>query len=135
MKGLRSIAVTGAAGRIGRVICAEARKRNIDVVGIDAIRSDGVFQADVRDTNQLSRLLEGVDCVFHCAGLHAPHVGLQSDDTFKSINIDGTASVLRAVEIAGTGRFVLTSTTAIYGGGSAIGLAPGRNGLHHPHCN
>ncbi|QHQ35419.1 NAD-dependent epimerase/dehydratase family protein [Algicella marina] len=119
MKGLRSIAVTGAAGRIGRAICNEARRNDIHVVGIDAIPCDGIVKADVRDTNQLSRLFEGAECVFHCAGLHAPHVGLQSEDTFKSINIDGTASVLRAAETAGTDRFVLTSTTAVYGGGAA----------------
>jgi nucleoside-diphosphate-sugar epimerase len=80
MKGLRSIAVTGAAGRIGRAICTEASRNGINVVGIDAILHAEVIQADVRDTNRLSRLFEGVDCVFHCAGLHAPHVGLQPED-------------------------------------------------------
>ncbi|MDA7949773.1 MAG: NAD(P)-dependent oxidoreductase, partial [Hyphomicrobiaceae bacterium] len=118
---LRSIAVTGSAGRVGSGICTLARRQGLRVVGLDK-RPDAVsIKADIREHHALAKHFEGVDCVIHCAGLHAPHVGVASDDAFRAINVDGTASVLRAIAIASVPRIVLTSSTALLGGGSDPG--------------
>jgi nucleoside-diphosphate-sugar epimerase len=61
------------------------------------------------------RAVQGVDAVIHTAALHAPHVGLVPDAVFQQINVDATAHLLQAAREAGARRFVLTSTTALYG--------------------
>jgi len=53
--------------------------------------------------------------VVHVAGLHAPHVGCRSEDEFRRINVQGTKILLDAAVRAGIRRFVLTSTTSVYG--------------------
>ena len=121
MPAIRSIAVTGSAGRIGRAICTRARRDGLAVIGIDTVDDEASRIADIRNSDHLTDLFDGIDCVIHCAGLHAPHVGNKSDDAFRSININGTESVLRAIERAGVGRIVLSSSTAVYGGGSPAG--------------
>lgn len=123
---MKRIAVTGGGGRIGRAVRRRAEAAGLDVLGIDVAPDDLIggsrcVVADIRDTVRLAQLFEGVDGVIHCAGLHAPHVGHVPDDAFRSVNIEGTQSVLRAVERAGVPRLVLSSSTAVLGGGSADG--------------
>ncbi|MBS9726928.1 NAD-dependent epimerase/dehydratase family protein, partial [Stutzerimonas stutzeri] len=71
--------------------------------------------ADVTDRQAVARAVQGVDAVIHTAALHAPHVGLVPDAVFQQINVDATAHLLQAAREAGARRFVLTSTTALYG--------------------
>lgn len=116
------IAVTGSAGRIGAAVCRAARARGHAVVGIDRVDGPRVTaKSDVGDGHRLARLFEGVDAVLHCAGLHAPHVGVETDDAFRTVNVGGTASVLRAAVRCEVKRLVLTSSTAVLGGGSEPG--------------
>lgn len=128
---MKRIAVTGGAGRIGRAVLRRARAMSLDVLGIDVVPdlaadstpTIGIRSAtvDIRDTDRLADLFEGIDGVIHCAGLHAPHVGRLSDDAFRSINVEGTESVLHALGRARVPRLVLSSSTALLGGGSAAG--------------
>ena len=113
------VVVTGAAGRIGQALLRQAAADGFVATGFD-VKGAGL-RLDIRDTDALARLCEGADCVFHVAGLHAPHVGQASDEDFRSINVAGTESVLAACKRAGVGRMVLTSTTALFGGGAAPG--------------
>lgn len=113
--------MTGGAGRIGRAIRREAMVAGFETVGVDLIHAEGTITADICDTDRLTRLFEGAHAVVHCAGLHAPHVGREPDDAFHSINVEGTRSVLRAIERAGVTHLVLSSSTAVLGGGSDDG--------------
>lgn len=119
------IVVTGGAGRIGRAIRSAATCAGFDVVGVDLAGGGGTVLADVRDLDAMVRLFEGACGAIHCAGLHAPHIGREDDDAFRSINVGGTESVLRAARRIGVGRIVLSSSTAVLGGGSDEG-APAR---------
>lgn len=119
------ILVTGSTGRVGRAIyvrlCAEHQ-----VVGLDrAPSSTADVVAPLADTERLREALRGVDAVIHTAALHAPQVGLVSDEDFHAVNVAGTAALLRAAQEAGVRRFVFTSTTALYG---AASTPPGRAG-------
>ncbi|WP_220483148.1 NAD(P)-dependent oxidoreductase [Paenibacillus thiaminolyticus] len=60
--------------------------------------------------------LIGGDAVVHTAALHAPHVGILPDAEFERINVHATSRLLELAYDAGVSRFVLTSTTALYGG-------------------
>ncbi|KXF80873.1 NAD-dependent epimerase/dehydratase family protein [Enterovibrio coralii] len=109
------ILVTGSAGRVGRAIYIKLMKSH-DVVGIDSTPcSTADFVGDIRDEVLIGKALEGVDVIVHTAALHAPHVGLMSDDDFESINVNATEKLALAGVKAGIKHFVFTSTTALYG--------------------
>ena len=69
------------------------------------------LQGDIRDRSLLQRALSGVDVVIHAAAA----LPLWSAQDIRSINVDGTAAVLRACAEAGVRRMVNISTTAVYG--------------------
>ena len=109
------ILLTGSSGRIGRAIFGALAAAH-EVVGLD--RSPFATTriiADVTDRRALERAVQGVDAVIHTAALHAPHVGLVPDAVFQQINVEATANLLQLAREAGVQRFVLTSTTALYG--------------------
>jgi nucleoside-diphosphate-sugar epimerase len=105
------ILVTGAAGLIGSAVAALLRERH-DVVGLD--RASGPRIDLVADLRAPLRL-HGFDAVVHVAALHAPHVGVASEDEFRSVNVDATARLIDAALAAGVARFVFTSSTSVYG--------------------
>lgn len=120
----QTLAVTGASGRIGDAIVAAWTHG--PTIGIDRVAGEHTsVLADIRDLDAMTRVFRGCDTVIHAAALHAPHVGIASEIDFRSINVDGTEIVLTAALRAGVRSFILTSSTAVYGGGGAMG-APAR---------
>lgn len=115
--GLPVVAVTGAAGGIGRELTRRlvARDDVRRVVAIDDHRGD-VREAtwrvlDVRDPVLADRLA-GVDVVVHLATDRAP----DHDGTARSnLNVRGTQTVLTAAAAAGVGRVVLCTDAMVYG--------------------
>lgn len=108
--------ITGSAGRIGREIYDLLSARGHSVLGIDRIPSRSTdMVADLRDAEKLKSAFHGADTVFHVGALHAPHVGMVSDEEFRSINVIGTERVIKTAKEAGARSFVFTSTTALYG--------------------
>ena len=106
--------VTGSAGRVGRAIYEMLSARGHSVVGLDRTPSSTTdIVADLRDVSHLKRALYGSDAVFHTGALHAPHVGVVSDEEFRSINVIGTELVIKAARESGARHFVLTSTTCL----------------------
>ena len=109
------ILVTGSAGRVGRAIYIKLMKTH-NVVGIDKTPcSTADYVGDIRDINLLTEAIENVDVIVHTAALHAPHVGLGSDQEFESINIKATERLALLAVKQGVKHFVFTSTTALYG--------------------
>lgn len=119
------VLLTGSSGRVGRAIFVRLCGQH-EVVGFDrspASTTDVV--ASLSDTARLREALQGVEAVIHTAALHAPQVGLVSDEDFHAVNVAGTAALLQLAREAGVRRFVFTSTTALYG---AASTPPGRAG-------
>jgi len=107
--------ITGSSGTIGGAI-AQALPGDTEKIGLDLVPGTlTTHQGDVCDSRLLKRLLPEVDVVFHIAALHAPHVGQRSEADFRRINVDATAALLEAAQAAGVRRFILTSTTSVYG--------------------
>jgi nucleoside-diphosphate-sugar epimerase len=87
-------------------------RRDHEVTGLDVAAGAQVdLVADIRSPPPLA----GFDGVVHVAALHAPHIGLASEADFRAVNVAATARLLDAALAAGVGRFVLTSTTSVYG--------------------
>lgn len=94
--------VTGATGFIGSRLCEDLVRQGIDVRVL--ARNPSAFQSpdhrvrvvsgDLSNRASLDRALEGIDLVFHLAGLTS---AVQVDDYFKT-NAEGTLSLLEAVD-------------------------------------
>lgn len=109
------ILVTGSAGRIGRHIYIHLMRHH-QVVGLDMVPcSTADFVGDLRDRDFVRSALQGVDVIVHAASLHAPHVGLRSDQEFAEINIEATEQLVTMGIELGISHFIYTSTTALYG--------------------
>lgn len=118
------ILVTGSAGRVGRAIYIKLMKTH-DVVGVDKTPCSTVdYVGDIRNIELLTQALNGVDVIVHVAALHAPHVGILSENEFHSINVDATEQLALLGIKRGIKHFLFTSTTALYGNASTpIGVA------------
>jgi dihydroflavonol-4-reductase len=120
--------VTGSTGCLGSNLVAALNERGVDVVGLrwkDAptIAVEDLdlelVAGDVLDIDTLHPAMEGVDWVFHVAGI-ADDWNHWAEQVYRT-NVEGTRNVVQAAWEAGVKRFVYTSSAA------ALGVpAPGR---------
>ena len=103
--------ITGASGFIGSVLLAEllSRGRNVRVLlheNSGELESSGVdcVRGDVRDPASLAAAVDGVESVFHLAGL----ISLSGDlgGRVTATNVAGAENMARAALSAGVRRFV-----------------------------
>ncbi len=107
---------TGSSGpKSGATVASVVASRH-QVVGIDL--HSGSHTCHVRDITAIDNwlpLLEGIDAVVHFAALHAPHRQSHDANAFRDLNVETTRLLLDASRLAGARRFVLASTTSVYG--------------------
>lgn len=126
------VLVTGCAGFIGSHLVEALLERGDEVVGIDCFtgnyarerklanldyaRTWSDFRLVERDLTEgpLRELLEGCSVVFHLAG--EPGVRAARGATYERNNVAATARLLAASRAAGVDRFVLGSSSSVYGG-------------------
>jgi len=111
------ILVTGAAGHIGNVLIRELLSegrpvRALILPGEDISSLDGLDiefeEGNVLDPLSLDRAMEGIDIVFHLAGVISIMPG--HNEWMRKVNVDGTRNVLQAAKKAGVTRLVYTSS-------------------------
>jgi nucleoside-diphosphate-sugar epimerase len=66
-------------------------------------------------------LIRDMDAVVHTAALHVPDLGRATPEQFRRVNVEATRGLLEAALAAGVTRFVLLSTTSVYGCSSRPG--------------
>jgi nucleoside-diphosphate-sugar epimerase len=116
----RLVAVSGGAGFLGLHLSRELLARGDAVRSLDLVPLDdelsamGVeeVQGDVREAGAAARLVDGAEVVVHAAAA-LPIRGAAAE--IRSVNVDGTATVLAAALEAGVRRAVFISSTAVYG--------------------
>jgi len=116
---LRTVAVTGGSGQLGTLVVRRllADPQVGRVISIDRrlpiIASPKLVTAicDVRDL-ELSRHLEGVDAVIHCAFVI---IGGERTAAYRAINVAGSENVFRAAAAAGVSTMVFVSSITAYG--------------------
>jgi NAD+ dependent glucose-6-phosphate dehydrogenase len=106
---LTKIAVTGAAGTIGRALCADLA-RDHEVVAIDL--HDAAVIADVRDQDALERAFAGCETVVHLAGVVSVEA---SWEEVYGTNIGGTYAAFEAARRAGVKRVIFASSNHAVG--------------------
>jgi nucleoside-diphosphate-sugar epimerase len=110
--------VTGGSGYFGsllvqRLVDAGHRVRVLDLNDSDQ-RPAGVelFVGDIRDRSLVGRAVADVDIVFN----NVAQVPLAKDERLlRSVNVDGTDLLLQESMRAGVGKFVHTSSSAVFG--------------------
>lgn len=127
------VLVTGGAGFIGshtliellaqgHEVCVVDNYDNSSPVVLERVRqlSNGALEdheADIRDTARLSEIACAFkpDAVIHFAGLKAVGEGQAKPVDYYDVNVAGTLSLLRAMEAAGCGRIIFSSSATVYG--------------------
>ena len=119
----RIIAVTGAAGHLGRFVvsylmAAGEKVRALLLSGETYVNPDGsksapeIYYGDIRDRADVDALLtrdSGTEMnVIHCAGLIS--IADRRDPRVYDVNVNGTKTLLAAAKDAGVRRFVYVSS-------------------------
>lgn len=118
--------VTGGLGFIGSHVAEELARAGWDVTLLDNAdprahrvaprvpEGMDLWRGDVRE----ARDLEGVDVVFHQAGLVGLGRGATDASEYVDVNVRGTVEILHQAARARVRRVVLASSMAIYGEGA-----------------
>lgn len=134
----RAALVTGAAGFIGSHVCEALLRRGWRVVGLDnfdpfydpslkrrnlaEVTAGGgadfnFIEADIRDGSAMRALFESVrpEAVVHLAARAGVRPSIAEPALYASVNVEGTTNLLEAARLSGCGRFVLASSSSVYG--------------------
>lgn len=114
MKHLRKVAITGAGGKMGRVVSEAFRKAGWRVVGIDRRASQGIVAGDLSDATQINAITEamkGCDAVVNLVGLVDYSA---SREALWNANVQTTKNALAAAKKAAVKRFVHCSSTSVH---------------------
>lgn len=116
-----SILITGASGRLGRVVSQAAVRACLPTVlwnrRLDSsLGSSNQVHADITSTDAADRILSHAraDTVIHLAAITGAHCE-QNLDIAHGTNVIATERLAQAAALAGVTRFVFASTAAVYG--------------------
>ncbi|MEM7659924.1 MAG: NAD(P)-dependent oxidoreductase, partial [Bacteroidota bacterium] len=113
----KAILVTGSSGQLGREVVKQLREAGRNVIGIDLLPgSQTDHSIDIRDQGLVAEICQEADSIIHTAALHGRQVaaGL-ARRPFIEVNITGTFNLLEGALAAGHRRFLLTTSTSVYG--------------------
>ena len=111
------VLVTGAAGFLGTALVPhllETGRHHVTALDrrpLPAYAGARTVRGDIRDRELADALLAGTDAVVHCAAALPSYRPAE----IRSIDVDGTGTLLAAARRAGVPRFVHLSSTAVYG--------------------
>ena len=147
------VLVTGGAGFIGSACAAALLDRGDDVVIVDdfepllyprtlkernlrwvAEHGDATLhEVDIRDRDVLDAVFAEahVDAVVHLAAVAGVRPSIQHPALYYDINVTGTANVLAAGREHGVTKFVLASSSSVYGGNEKTPFAE-TDPVEHP---
>jgi UDP-glucose 4-epimerase len=122
----KNILVSGGAGFIGSHLTEALLARGHRVTVVDNLacgRKENLpvhenltfMKVDICDRNTLEPCFEGVDWVFHLAGLADIVPSIENPSAYFSANVEGTLNVLEFAQAAGVKRFVYAASSSSYG--------------------
>ena len=143
----RTILVTGAAGFIGSHVAQRLRRSGAHVVALDnldpfydialkqnnldavgAVDADGSFECiegDIRDEVLIERLFaeHRFASVIHLAARAGVRPSIDQPALYTDVNVNGTTVLLEAARRHGCRRFILASSSSVYGNNSKVPFA------------
>ena len=121
--------VTGGAGFIGSHLAEHLLAEGHSVVVLDNFSTGQknnikvfakhpdftLLERNIADPRGLQECFEGIDWVFHLAGLADIVPSIEHPDQYYDSNVTGTFQVLQAAKNAGVKRFVYAASSSCYG--------------------
>ncbi len=121
--------VTGGAGFIGSHLCELLLSEGHEVVVVDNLTSGRLenieeivqnshfsfHKLDILDEKGLKPLFNGVDWVFHLAGLADVIPSIEEPHRYFATNVGGALNVLRLSKEADVKRFIYAASSSCYG--------------------
>ncbi len=111
---MKRVLITGAAGRVGRIVVPRLRPgwdlRLLDLAPARDLPGEWVT-GSVTDAGAMAGACRGADAVIHLAAIPVE----DSWDRLMAVNVGGTRTVLEAALAAGVARVVLASTVHVVG--------------------
>jgi UDP-glucose 4-epimerase len=87
------------------------RRKNLEGV-FDRIE---MIEGDIRDVEVVNRSVQGVNYILHKAALPSVPRSIADPASSTSVNIDGTVNLLVAAKEVGVRKFVMASSSSVYG--------------------
>lgn len=124
--------VTGGAGFIGSNLVRAILERGERVRVLDNFANGKranleefekrieLMEGDIRDRTVAAQAVKGVDFVLHQAALGSVPRSLADPHTTHEVNATGTLNMLWAAKEAGVRRFVIASSSSVYGNTPAL---------------
>jgi len=121
--------ITGGSGFIGSHLADLLIELNHDVVVIDNLsngRLDNIqhllhhknfkfYELDIIELDKIKSIFEGVDWVFHLAGMADIVPSIENPKAYYDCNVTGTFNVLESARIAGVKKIVYAASSSSYG--------------------
>lgn len=121
--------VTGGAGFIGSHLVELLLSKSHEVIVVDNLNSGRLknlsnvidhpafsfHEIDIRDQRRLNPLFEGIDWVFHLAGLADVIPSIENPRDYYTVNVEGTFNVVEAAKKADTKRLIYAASSSTYG--------------------
>jgi UDP-glucose 4-epimerase len=102
-------------GHRGRVVDNFATGRRENLAGFQDHPGLEVAAVDVADFARLRPLMEGVDWVFHLAGLADIVPSIENPLAYHAANVDGSMAVAEAARLGGVRRVIYAASSTCYG--------------------
>lgn len=121
------ILITGAAGFVGSHLVehllkdGESVKRlRLVLLGDESTKflpqeKFDIVRGDIRNINFVKKITEGIETVYHLAGIIGTSTNLKDYQKFKEVNVDGTCNLLKACGKKRIQKFIYVSSVAVYG--------------------
>ncbi|WP_308635848.1 NAD-dependent epimerase/dehydratase family protein [Paenibacillus silvisoli] len=114
---MKTIAVTGASGKLGGWVVGELLNQGYTVIALDNRRSDKLrcrqITVDLGNLGQVIGGVNGADAIIHLAAIPAP--GSFPNEFVFSNNVQSTYNVLEAASVLGIRKVVHGSSESSYG--------------------
>ncbi|MCA9359842.1 NAD-dependent epimerase/dehydratase family protein [Candidatus Kaiserbacteria bacterium] len=128
----KTFLITGGAGFIGTNIAEKLVSEGQVVKVVDNLvggndkrlpKEVEFNKLDIRETEALAKVCEGVDVVIHLAALPRVQFSIQHPQETHDVNVTGTLSVLEAAKKAGVKRVVYAASSSAYGDQEVLPLS------------
>ena len=129
---MSAVLVTGGAGFIGSNLAITLVERGCRVRIIDNFSTGSIdnlqsvtkeielHSGDLRDIEQVRRVMDGVETVFHLAALPSVPRSVADPATTNEVNVGGALNVFLTARDAGVRRVVYASSSSVYGDSPAL---------------
>ncbi|MDS0259768.1 GDP-mannose 4,6-dehydratase [Haloarcula sp. S1CR25-12] len=96
----------------------DLKEHNVEVGREAAREGDGSYElvdGDVRDAELVTDLVGDADYVYHQAAQAGVRPSVENPRKYDAVNVDGTLNILDACRDTGIERFVMASSSSVYG--------------------